>query len=100
MTQSSRHCWRKPLPHTSALIQRYFGCVLGVQQTTRGFHTLSKLIWCGSWGCNLGQSLSNHGPHVFYRRKIRRASRPGKKREASMACPEAHKTQKGGVGLK
>ena len=42
------------------------------------FHTLLKLIWCGSWGCNLGQSLSNHGPHVFYRRKIRRASRPGK----------------------
>ncbi|GFW20614.1 uncharacterized protein TNCV_1048371 [Trichonephila clavipes] len=29
-------------------------------------------------GCNLGQSLNNHGPHVFYRRKIRRASRPGK----------------------
>jgi len=42
------------------------------------FHTLSKLIWCGSWGCNLGQSLRNRGPHVFYRRKIRRASRPGK----------------------
>ncbi|GFT71421.1 uncharacterized protein TNCV_970941 [Trichonephila clavipes] len=42
------------------------------------FHTLSKLIWCGSWVCNLGQSLSNHGPHVFYRRRIRRASRKGK----------------------
>ncbi|GFW84177.1 uncharacterized protein TNCV_4878401 [Trichonephila clavipes] len=42
------------------------------------FHTLQKLIWCGSWGCNPGQSLSNHGPHVFYRRKIRRTSRPGK----------------------
>ncbi|GFW74277.1 uncharacterized protein TNCV_2524801 [Trichonephila clavipes] len=41
-------------------------------------HTLPKLIWCGSWGCNMGQPLSNHGPHVFYRRKIRRASRPGK----------------------
>ncbi|GFX46169.1 uncharacterized protein TNCV_2298181 [Trichonephila clavipes] len=41
-------------------------------------HTVPKLIWCGSWGCNLGQSLSNHGLHVFYRRKIRRASRPGK----------------------
>ncbi|GFT10462.1 uncharacterized protein TNCV_3191211 [Trichonephila clavipes] len=39
---------------------------------------LPKLIWCGSWGCNLGQSLSNPGPHVFYLRKIRRASRPGK----------------------
>ncbi|GFY34451.1 uncharacterized protein TNCV_2821371 [Trichonephila clavipes] len=29
------------------------------------FHTLPKLIWCGNWGCNLGQSLSNHGPHIF-----------------------------------
>ncbi|GFV56642.1 uncharacterized protein TNCV_951541 [Trichonephila clavipes] len=35
-------------------------------------------MWSGSWGCNLGQSLSNHRPHVFYRRKIRRANRPGK----------------------
>ncbi|GFU82285.1 uncharacterized protein TNCV_3195571 [Trichonephila clavipes] len=26
----------------------------------------------------MGQSFSNHGTHVFYRRKIRRASRPGK----------------------
>ncbi|GFT39983.1 uncharacterized protein TNCV_2110861 [Trichonephila clavipes] len=43
------------------------------------FHSLPKLIWCGSWGCNLGQSLSNYGPHVFYRRKIRRASWLGKK---------------------
>ncbi|GFW77228.1 uncharacterized protein TNCV_2726581 [Trichonephila clavipes] len=42
------------------------------------FHTLPKLIWCGNWGCNMGQSLSNHGPHIFYRQKIRRASRPGK----------------------
>ncbi|GFY31154.1 uncharacterized protein TNCV_4360611 [Trichonephila clavipes] len=42
------------------------------------FQTFPKLIWCGSWGCNLRQSLSNHGPHVFYRLKIRRtASRPG-----------------------
>ncbi|GFW19337.1 uncharacterized protein TNCV_256641 [Trichonephila clavipes] len=40
--------------------------------------TLPKLIWCGRWGCNLGQLLSNHGPHVFYRRKIQRASRVGK----------------------
>ncbi|GFX57610.1 uvrD_C_2 domain-containing protein [Trichonephila clavipes] len=32
-SQSSRHCWRSPLPHASALIQRDFGCVLGVQQT-------------------------------------------------------------------
>ncbi|GFY33182.1 hypothetical protein TNCV_1240331 [Trichonephila clavipes] len=30
---SSRHCWRSPLPHASALIQRDFRCVLGVQQT-------------------------------------------------------------------
>ncbi|PRD28836.1 UNVERIFIED_CONTAM: hypothetical protein NCL1_31251 [Trichonephila clavipes] len=44
----------------------------------RSFHTLPKLIWCSSWGCNLGQSLSNHGPHVFCREKIRRESRPGK----------------------
>ncbi|GFX09377.1 uncharacterized protein TNCV_1887901 [Trichonephila clavipes] len=42
------------------------------------FYKLPKLIWCGSWGCNMGQSLSSHGPHVFYRRKIRRASQPGK----------------------
>ncbi|GFV65640.1 uncharacterized protein TNCV_1051311 [Trichonephila clavipes] len=42
-------------------------------------HTLPKVIWCGSWGCNLGQSLSNLVPHVFYRRKIQRVSRPGKK---------------------
>ncbi|GFU38466.1 uncharacterized protein TNCV_2434141 [Trichonephila clavipes] len=31
------------------------------------FHSLPKLIWCGSWRCNLGQSLSNHGSHVFNR---------------------------------
>ncbi|GFY15793.1 uncharacterized protein TNCV_1284381 [Trichonephila clavipes] len=42
------------------------------------FHMLPKLIWCSSWGCNLGQPLNNHGPHAFYRRKIRRASQPGK----------------------
>ncbi|GFV71390.1 uncharacterized protein TNCV_3952851 [Trichonephila clavipes] len=43
------------------------------------FHTMPKVIWCGSWGCNLDGSLSNnHGPHVFYRRKIRKASRLGK----------------------
>ncbi|GFY21048.1 hypothetical protein TNCV_3990921 [Trichonephila clavipes] len=59
-SQSSRHCSRSPLPHASTLIQRGFGCVLGVQQTKR-FPTLPKLIWCGSWGCNLGQSLSIHG---------------------------------------
>ncbi|GFV60889.1 uncharacterized protein TNCV_925031 [Trichonephila clavipes] len=51
--------------------------VLGYSRPS-SFHTLPKLVWCDSWRCNLGQSLSNHGPHVFYRRKIRRASRPGK----------------------
>ncbi|GFY17668.1 uncharacterized protein TNCV_1074031 [Trichonephila clavipes] len=44
----------------------------------RSFHALTKLIWCGSWGCSLGQSLINHGPIVFYLRKIRRASEPRK----------------------
>ncbi|GFU88230.1 hypothetical protein TNCV_846231 [Trichonephila clavipes] len=34
-TQISRHCWRSQLPHASALIQRDFGCVLGVQQTKK-----------------------------------------------------------------
>ncbi|GFW96563.1 uncharacterized protein TNCV_2846201 [Trichonephila clavipes] len=52
--------------------------IRAVSRRPRSFHTLPKLIWCGNWGCNLGQSLSNHGPHVFYRRKIRRVSRPGK----------------------
>ncbi|GFV26462.1 hypothetical protein TNCV_3361151 [Trichonephila clavipes] len=32
-SQSSRHCWRSPLPHASALIHRDFGCVLAVQPT-------------------------------------------------------------------
>ncbi|GFT98650.1 uncharacterized protein TNCV_3829421 [Trichonephila clavipes] len=76
-SQSRRHCWRSPLPHVSALIQRDFGCVFGIQQTKQLPH-VAKLIWCGSWGCNLGQSLSSHGPHVFYRRKIWRVRRPGK----------------------
>ncbi|GFX61702.1 transposable element Tc1 transposase [Trichonephila clavipes] len=31
------------------------------------FHLLPKLIWCGSWRCNLGQSLSNHEPQVAQR---------------------------------
>ncbi|GFW06238.1 hypothetical protein TNCV_37131 [Trichonephila clavipes] len=30
-SQNSRHCWRSPMPHASALNQRDFGCVLGVQ---------------------------------------------------------------------
>ncbi|GFT54915.1 transposable element Tc3 transposase [Trichonephila clavipes] len=58
-SQSSRHCWRSPLSHALALIQRDFGCVLGVQQTKQLPH-VAKVDWCGSWGCNLGQSLSNH----------------------------------------
>ncbi|GFW26703.1 uncharacterized protein TNCV_2850931 [Trichonephila clavipes] len=33
------------------------------------FHTLPNF---------LGQWLSNHGPHVLYRQKIRKVSRPGK----------------------
>ncbi|GFU41847.1 uncharacterized protein TNCV_3873181 [Trichonephila clavipes] len=39
---------------------------------------MPKLIWCGIRGYNLDQSLSNHGSYVFYRRKIRIASRSGK----------------------
>ncbi|GFT15092.1 hypothetical protein TNCV_4316651 [Trichonephila clavipes] len=37
-SQSSRHCWRSPLPHASALIQRDFGCVLEVQKTKQPPH--------------------------------------------------------------
>ncbi|GFX00904.1 hypothetical protein TNCV_4578701 [Trichonephila clavipes] len=32
-SQSSRHCWRSPLPHPSPLIQRDFGCIIGVRNT-------------------------------------------------------------------
>ncbi|GFW50585.1 hypothetical protein TNCV_2888881 [Trichonephila clavipes] len=65
-SQSSSHCWRSPLPHASALIQRDFECVIGVQQTKQLPHAAKvDLVW--HLGCNLGQSLSNHGPHVFYR---------------------------------
>ncbi|GFW41641.1 hypothetical protein TNCV_4035561 [Trichonephila clavipes] len=65
-SQSSRHCWRSPLPHASAFIQRDFGCVLGVQQTKKLPHVAKvDLVW--QLGVNLGQSLSNHEPHVFYR---------------------------------
>ncbi|GFX06022.1 hypothetical protein TNCV_760581 [Trichonephila clavipes] len=52
-------------------------CSCGVQQTKHLPH-VAKWIWCGGWGCNLGQSLSNHGLRVFYRQKIRRASQPWK----------------------
>ncbi|GFS79655.1 uncharacterized protein TNCV_4241221 [Trichonephila clavipes] len=76
-SQSSCHWWRSPLPHASALIQRDFGFVLGVQQTKQLPHVAKvDLVW--QLECNLGQSLRNHGPHVFYRLKIRRASWPGK----------------------
>ncbi|GFY03287.1 hypothetical protein TNCV_1172461 [Trichonephila clavipes] len=45
-SQSSRHCWRSPLPHASALIQRDFGCVLGVQQTKQLPNvTKVDLVW-------------------------------------------------------
>ncbi|GFX26838.1 uncharacterized protein TNCV_1840111 [Trichonephila clavipes] len=57
--------------------KRLWMCSWGTAVSS-SFHTLPKLIWCGSWGCDLGQSLSNHVPHVFYRRKVWRASRPGK----------------------
>ncbi|GFV77710.1 hypothetical protein TNCV_1574591 [Trichonephila clavipes] len=44
--QSSRHCWRSPLPYASALIQRDFGCVLGVQQTKQLPHVAKvDLVW-------------------------------------------------------
>ncbi|GFS57884.1 hypothetical protein TNCV_2909651 [Trichonephila clavipes] len=45
-SQRSRHCWRSPLPHASALIQRYFGCVLGEQQTKHLPHVAKvDLVW-------------------------------------------------------
>ncbi|GFX45367.1 hypothetical protein TNCV_1026271 [Trichonephila clavipes] len=54
------------LPHASALIQRDFGCVVGVQKTKQLPHVAkADLVW--QLGCNLGQSLSNYGPHIFYR---------------------------------
>ncbi|GFY02674.1 uncharacterized protein TNCV_3505541 [Trichonephila clavipes] len=59
-------------------VLRLLELLVPLQNRSSSFHTLPKLIWCSSWGCNLGQSLSNHGPHVFYRRRIRRASRSRK----------------------
>ncbi|GFY27519.1 hypothetical protein TNCV_2071391 [Trichonephila clavipes] len=45
-SQSNPHCWRPPLPHASALIQRDFGCVLGVQQTKQLPHVAKvDLVW-------------------------------------------------------
>ncbi|GFS74039.1 uncharacterized protein TNCV_2943191 [Trichonephila clavipes] len=46
-SQSSRHCWKSSLPHASALIQRDFGCVLGVQQTEQLPH-VAKVDLFGS----------------------------------------------------
>ncbi|GFU97884.1 hypothetical protein TNCV_1103921 [Trichonephila clavipes] len=44
--QSSRHCWRSPLPHASGLIQRDFRCVLGVEQTKQLPHVAKvDLVW-------------------------------------------------------
>ncbi|GFW88138.1 HTH_48 domain-containing protein [Trichonephila clavipes] len=45
-SQSSSHCWRSPLPHASVLIERGFGCVLGVQQTKQLPHVAKvDLVW-------------------------------------------------------
>ncbi|GFX46272.1 hypothetical protein TNCV_1372141 [Trichonephila clavipes] len=45
-SQSSRHSWRSPLPHVSALIERDFGCVLGEQQTKQLPHVAKvNLVW-------------------------------------------------------
>ncbi|GFU22037.1 hypothetical protein TNCV_405861 [Trichonephila clavipes] len=51
-SQSSRRCWRSPLPHALALIQRDFGSVLRVQQTKQLPHvakvdqTQIRPSWC------------------------------------------------------
>ncbi|GFX94553.1 uncharacterized protein TNCV_3087821 [Trichonephila clavipes] len=42
------------------------------------FGTLPKLIWCGSWGVSSGSIVEQTWTHVFFRRKIQRASRTGK----------------------
>ncbi|GFU58911.1 hypothetical protein TNCV_2798621 [Trichonephila clavipes] len=46
---SSHHCRRSTLPHASALIQRDFGCVLGVQQTKQLPH-VAKVDLVGQLG--------------------------------------------------
>ncbi|GFT50504.1 hypothetical protein TNCV_551231 [Trichonephila clavipes] len=44
--KSSRHCWRYLLPHAPVLIQRDFGCVIGVQQTKQLPHVGKvDLVW-------------------------------------------------------
>ncbi|GFU78224.1 alpha-2 adrenergic receptor [Trichonephila clavipes] len=79
-SQSTRHCWRSPLTHAFGIdsnSKRLWMCSCGVQQTKKLPHAAKvDVVW--QLGCNLGQSLSNHEPHVFYWRKIHKASRPGK----------------------
>ncbi|GFS62176.1 hypothetical protein TNCV_477101 [Trichonephila clavipes] len=44
--QCSRHCWRSPLLHVSALLQRDLGCVLGVQQIKQLLYVAKvDLVW-------------------------------------------------------
>ncbi|GFV49018.1 hypothetical protein TNCV_5065021 [Trichonephila clavipes] len=44
--QSNRRCWRSPQPRATALVQRDFGCVLGVQQTKQLPHVAKvDLVW-------------------------------------------------------
>ncbi|GFX88020.1 hypothetical protein TNCV_5043561 [Trichonephila clavipes] len=45
-SQCSSHCWRSPLPQASALIQRDFGCVHGVQLAKQLPHIAKvDLVW-------------------------------------------------------
>ncbi|GFV45884.1 hypothetical protein TNCV_2322432 [Trichonephila clavipes] len=75
-SQSSRHCWRSPLPHTSTLIQRDFGYVLGVHQTKQLSHVAKvdlvkdpeseparKQFNFGDWRRNFGQCVSRVATH-------------------------------------
>ncbi|GFU60626.1 uncharacterized protein TNCV_1730331 [Trichonephila clavipes] len=50
----------------------------GAGEQTKQLPHVAKVDLVWQLGCNLDQSLSNHGPHVFYRQKIRRASWPVK----------------------
>ncbi|UYV68949.1 hypothetical protein LAZ67_6001758 [Cordylochernes scorpioides] len=62
-----------PSCHTRSTLATRGSCL----QTKQLLHVAKlDLVW--QLGCNLGKSLSNHEPHVFYRRKFRRANRPGK----------------------
>ncbi|GFY05484.1 hypothetical protein TNCV_218661 [Trichonephila clavipes] len=45
-SHSNRHCWRSPLPHNTAFIQRDFVCVPEVQQTKQLPHVAKlDLVW-------------------------------------------------------